>query len=204
MTAGREAAVDSSWRRLLRELPEEVNLISALGSQAIPTISFTDTGKPDQAESFLGDLRKRGVGIIRNVVPKEIALSWARETDAYSRQNPQAESGRPKQPQDVYWSSSQVKARAHPNVLAAQRFVMSIWKSADPSARVTTQFPISYADRIRARNGGGIKGRPFAHVDGGSVERWEPDGYGRAGTYKDIFQGHWEDYDPWEVCALPT
>ncbi len=200
LTSGREEEVNSSWRRLLRELPEEIDLISSLGSQAIPTISFADTAKSHQAESFLEQLRKRGVGIIRNVVPRDTALVWSRETDAYSKQNPQAESAPHKQPQDVYWSPAQVKARAHPNILAAQRFVMSLWKSTDPSARVTTNFPISYADRANLRQGAGIKGRPYAHVDGGSVERWEPDGYGRAGTYKDIFQGRWENYNPWEVC----
>jgi hypothetical protein len=80
---------------------------------------------------------------------------------------------------------------------------MRIWKSKDPSARVTGGFPVSYADRMRVQKEGGLKGSPYAHVDGGSVERWEPDGYGRAGTYKDVFEGRWEDYDPWEVC-IPT
>ncbi|SPQ18042.1 273e3e92-24c6-45ec-8849-31d72254a53f [Thermothielavioides terrestris] len=60
-----------------------------------------------------------------------------------------------------------------PAVATAQKFVMSIWKSKHPNARVTTNFPVT-------------------------VERWEPDGYGRAGTYKEIFEGRWEDYDPWE------
>ncbi|KAG7293181.1 hypothetical protein NEMBOFW57_003227 [Staphylotrichum longicolle] len=200
LTSGKESAVTASWQRLLKELPEEINQVSSLGSQAIPTINFADTAKDQHSECFLRDLRKRGVGVIRNVVPREVALAWSRETEAYTEQTSQARSAPSKhaQPQDVYWSPAQVKSRAHPNILAAQRFVMSIWKSADPSARVTANFPISYADRMRARKGIGIRGTPYAHVDGGSVERWEPDGYGRAGTYKDIFQGRWEDYDPWE------
>jgi hypothetical protein len=78
---------------------------------------------------------------------------------------------------------------------------MSIWKSKDENARVTTGFPVSYADRMTLRKGDDFQGGPYARVDGGSVERWEPDGYGRAGTYKEIFQGQWEDYDPWEVCT---
>ena len=40
----------------------------------------------------------------------------------------------------------------------------------------------------------------IAQVDNGSLERWEPDGYGHAGTYSRVFHGHWESYDPWE-CA---
>ncbi|KJR87522.1 uncharacterized protein SPSK_01470 [Sporothrix schenckii 1099-18] len=38
----------------------------------------------------------------------------------------------------------------------------------------------------------------MAQVDGGSLERWEPDGYGRGGTYDSVFRGRWEDYDPWD------
>lgn len=40
----------------------------------------------------------------------------------------------------------------------------------------------------------------IAQVDNGSLERWEPDGYQRAGAYNHVFDGHWEEYDPWE-CA---
>ncbi|KAK4149114.1 hypothetical protein C8A00DRAFT_19161 [Chaetomidium leptoderma] len=203
LTAGKEAAITSSWQRLLQRLPEEIDVVSSLGSQAIPTISFADTAKPQQAKGFLRDLRQRGVGIIRNVVSRDTALAWSKETEGYLEQNSQTGSTPTThaQTQDVYWSPAQVKARAHPSVLEAQKFVMSIWHSKDPNARVTTDFPVAYADRMRVpKKGGGSssKGPPYAHVDGGSVERWEPDGYGRAGTYKDIFQGRWEDYDPWE------
>lgn len=201
LTSGKEPAVSASWQRLLRDLPGEVDAVSTLGSQAIPTISFTETAKPRQAERFLRDLRQRGVGIIRNVVSRDTALAWSRETEDYLKQNPQArpDPANHAQSHDVFWSPGQVKARAHPEVLAAQRFVMSIWKSTNPTARVATDFPISYADRMMLPSGAGLRGSPCAYVNGGSVERWEPDGYGRAGTYKDIFQGRWEDYDPWEV-----
>ncbi|KAH8885333.1 hypothetical protein GQ53DRAFT_660174 [Thozetella sp. PMI_491] len=38
----------------------------------------------------------------------------------------------------------------------------------------------------------------IAQVDNGSLERWEPDGYGRGGTYDAVFRGEWEKYDPWD------
>ncbi|CAK7236884.1 hypothetical protein SCUCBS95973_009760 [Sporothrix curviconia] len=41
----------------------------------------------------------------------------------------------------------------------------------------------------------------IAQVDGGSLERWEPDGYGRGGTYDSVFRGRWEDYDPWDPAG---
>lgn len=43
------------------------------------------------------------------------------------------------------------------------------------------------------------------HIDGGSCERWEEAGYGKGRVYDDIWQGNWEEYDPWESsCRLPV
>ncbi|KAM4063219.1 hypothetical protein HRG_010221 [Hirsutella rhossiliensis] len=166
---------------------------------------------------------------------------------------------------DCFWTPAQVRCRAHPNVLRAQRFMMSLWDTGAAADRLATRLPIAYADRIRVEGGGfdassaaspgggggfcngsgsssaciqvaaaaacspsstpeagpsslqqqhllarqsaddwitalqssaGI----IAQVDNGSLERWEPDGYGRGGTYDRIFHGHWEHYDPWQ-CA---
>ncbi|KAL2271065.1 hypothetical protein VTJ83DRAFT_436 [Remersonia thermophila] len=196
IVAGTEAALTSSFHRLLRALPEEIDRVSALGPEAIPVMAFADAANPQHAEPFLNRLRERGVGVLRGVVPRETALAWAREAHGYASQ---VFPGAQPPPQDIFWSAAQVQARAHPNVLAAQKFVMSgAWRSADPRARVTTEFPITYADRMGTREATGLEASPCAHVDGGSVERWEPDGYGRAGTYKKIWQGRWEEYDPWE------
>lgn len=45
-----------------------------------------------------------------------------------------------------------------------------------------------------------------AHIDGGSVERWDPRGYGgRNGVYSSIWRGAWEAFDPWESSSrLPV
>ncbi|KAK0617995.1 hypothetical protein B0T17DRAFT_591915 [Bombardia bombarda] len=202
--SGSESALISSWNRLLQELRKEVELVSTSGSQAVPIIDFADITKPQRVEGFMTDLRKRGVAIIKNVVPRETAVGWRREAREYLDQNPSTPTSPASDPQlyDLYWSQAQIKARAHPNVLAAQSFAMSLWNSEDSRVKVTTNFPVSYADRIRIQK----PPRPgrvpaSAHVDGGSVERWEPDGYGRAGTYRKIFQGKWEEYDPWESSS---
>ena len=43
------------------------------------------------------------------------------------------------------------------------------------------------------------------HVDGGSVERWEEDGYGKGKVYQKIWEGKWEAFDPWESsCRVPV
>jgi hypothetical protein len=90
-------------------------------------------------------------------------------------------------------------------MLATQRFLMSFWNSEDPDARVSTQHPVAYADRLRIRLPGDAKFALGPHVDGGSVERWDPEGYGRGRVYDKIFEGRWEEYNPWDAAArLPV
>lgn len=106
---------------------------------------------------------------------------------------------------ELYWSPSQVLARAHPNLLRTQAFLMSHWHSANKSARISTSHPVVYADRLRIRQPGDAGFALGPHVDSGSCERWEENGYGRGGVYSEIFRGNWEGYDPWESsCRLPV
>jgi len=106
---------------------------------------------------------------------------------------------------ELYWSPSQVLARAHPNLLRTQAFLMSHWHSANKSARISTSHPVAYADRLRIRQPDDQGFALGPHIDGGSCERWEESGYGRGGVYNEIFRGNWENYDPWESsCRLPV
>lgn len=197
LVRGREDALASSWARLIGTLREEVDHISSLGSDIVPTIHFNDITRPEHAEAFHTELRARGVGIIRNVIPRTTAVEWEDEIGEYFNENPYTKASPPENPQlyEMYWSPAQVKARAHPNVLEAQRFAMGAWHFRNPDAPISTNFPITYADRLRIRTQGGSH-HSSAHIDGGSVERWEPDGYGP--VYEAILRGDWEDYDPWE------
>lgn len=122
---------------------------------------------------------------------------------------------------ELYWSPTQIRARAHPNLLKTQRFLLSYWHSKDPDALISLH-PISYADRLRMRRPGDgafalgtpslrspykwlLTFLPGPHVDGGSCERWEESGYGQGGVYEQIWRGNWEQYDPWECsCRLPV
>lgn len=71
---------------------------------------------------------------------------------------------------DMYWSLGQMRARADSRLLEAQHFALSVWQAEDAGG---------------------------AHMSGGSVERWEANGYpARSGTYKDIIAGKWEEHDP--------
>jgi hypothetical protein len=78
---------------------------------------------------------------------------------------------------------------------------MQFWHSKDDQALISTQHPIAYADRVRIRTPGDSSFSLGPHVDGGSVERWEPRGYGLGGIYDKIWNGNWEEYDPWESSS---
>lgn len=82
---------------------------------------------------------------------------------------------------------------------------MSHWHCANQFALISTTSPTSYADRFRIRPPGDAAFALGPHVDAGSCERWEEEGYGRGEVYKNIFCGEWEKYDPWESsCRLPV
>ncbi|UPX13373.1 uncharacterized protein EKO05_0003882 [Ascochyta rabiei] len=202
---GRENKVRESWERLLRELREEIPLIAKLGSKVIPEIDFKDID--NAPETFNSELRKRGVAVVRDVVSEEEALRWKEDLREYIRQNPQTKAFPADNPQvfELYWSRTQALARGHPNMLKTQRFLMSYWHSANPRIPISTQHPISYADRLRMRLPGDAKFALGPHVDGGSVERWDEKGYGLGKVFDSVWKGEWEDFDPWEIsCRLPV
>lgn len=205
LIAGHEAAVHESWNRLLASLREEIPIILKLGSKVIPEIDFADID--NASESFRADHKERGVAVIRNVVPAQEVLDWKDELRAYIKANPHAKAFPADNPQvfELYWSPAQIKARAHPNLIKAQKFLMEFWHSKNPNALVSSSHPTMYADRLRMRLPGDNKFALGPHVDGGSCERWEDSGYGRGKVYDAIWQGKWEDYDPWESSTrLPV
>lgn len=82
---------------------------------------------------------------------------------------------------------------------------MSYWHSLNPHTPLSTKHPISYADRLRMRLPGDAKFALGPHVDGGSVERWDEEGYGLGKVYDAVWKGKWEEFDPWEAsCRLPV
>ncbi|KAF2751160.1 DUF1479-domain-containing protein [Sporormia fimetaria CBS 119925] len=199
---GHEDAVRDSWDRLLRHLREDIPEIVELGPKVVPEIDFKDIDSP--SDRFSDELKKRGVAVVREVVTEEQALQLKDDLKDYIRQNPNTKAFPATNPQvfELYWSRPQVLARAHPNMLKAQRFLMSYWHN-DPSAPVSTKHPTTYADRLRIRLPGDSKFALGPHVDGGSIERWDERGYGRGGVYDDVWNGEWENFDPWEAaCRL--
>ena len=87
---GYEDRLQESWQRLLSELRQEIEVIKAEGSSTVPEISFSDI-KYNQIESmtmFRNNFKKRGVAIIRDVVPESEALGWKELLKRYIQTNP--------------------------------------------------------------------------------------------------------------------
>ena len=83
---GREDAIRASWERLLENLKKEIPLIAAHGSKIVPEIDFKDI--QNAPDTFKNELRKRGVAVIRNVVPEHEALQMKEDLKTYIKQNP--------------------------------------------------------------------------------------------------------------------
>lgn len=223
---GREAAIEASWKRLLVALKAEIDHIQKHGTDLIPTINFSDIDDPAKVAPFERDLKRYGVALVRGVVSQTQTETWISQTRQYITRN--RDHIKPTIPQDptcfeLFWTPAQIAIRAHPSVLRVQQWAMTFWETKGTDAdisRVATRFPISYADRLRIHDGTilGSNTTPItlngnsaadsltasaastliAQIDNGSLERWEPDGYGRGGAYEAIFRGDWEAFDPWD------
>ncbi|KAI2465361.1 DUF1479-domain-containing protein [Annulohypoxylon bovei var. microspora] len=201
LVSGHEDRVVDSWNKLLAELKRENKTIAEKGPNIIPSLNFKDLDA--DLTRFREEIKKRGVAVIRGVVPEDEARSFKDEIEEYVRQNPQTKAFPQDNPQvyELYWSAPQLRARAHPNLLRAQAALMKLWHMSDPDSAISMSQPLAYADRVRIRQPGDATFALGPHVDGGSVERWELDGYGRGGVYNKIFDGAWEDFDPWDASA---
>lgn len=220
---GREQRIKASWDSLLEQLKIENEVVANLGPKVVPEVRF---GHLDEDLSRCKDeIKKRGAAVIRGVIPEEEARGYKFELDEYIRNNPQTKGrtlsslrfqsvlvpltvcpGFPAtDPQvwELYWSAAQLRARVHPNFMRVQRTLMqSTWHLTNPDSLVSTSQPLCYADRLRIRQPGDAAFALGPHQDGGSVERWMTEGYGRGGTYDAIFAGDWEaSYDPWDAST---
>ncbi|KAH9992566.1 DUF1479 domain protein [Xylariaceae sp. FL0662B] len=199
LVADHEDRIIESWNRLLNQLNRERDIIGRTGSDVIPSIKF-ETLEADLV-GLRDELEKRGVAVIRNVIPEDEARSFKDEIEQYVRENPSTKAFPPHDPQvyELYWSGPQVRSRAHPNLLRVQAALMKLWRQTDPEGAISISQPLAYADRLRIRQPGDASFALGPHIDGGSVERWEKHGYGLGGVYDKIFDGAWEEYDPWDA-----
>ncbi|EJU05413.1 DUF1479-domain-containing protein [Dacryopinax primogenitus] len=199
--AQQRGKLEASWQRLVTSLETELNEIVRRGSEVIPVLDFSDISSA--SDSTREEIRKRGACVIKNVVPKEQALEWKDRLRSYIKANPSTKAFPPKDPQvyELYWSTSQMEARAHPNLLLAQQFLMSLWDDdtdrSNPAEAISFDHSATYCDRLRIRQPGDKTFSLGPHVDGGGVERWEDREY--RNLYAPIWNGEWEKYNPYSV-----
>ncbi|KAH7201551.1 hypothetical protein DER44DRAFT_784432 [Fusarium oxysporum] len=197
---GRQDKIVQSWKKLLRELKRENEIVAKKGPGVIPQINFKDLEK--SSDGLREEVKKRGVVVVRGVIPEGEARAYKAEVEEYVAKNPSTRAFPPHDPQvyELYWSPPQLKARSHPNFLTVQHNLMSLWHTTSPTSISLSQ-PFSYADRLRVRQPGDASFALGPHIDGGSVERWEPEGYGAGHVYDAILQGNWDSYDPWDASG---
>ncbi len=83
------SALQASWERLLVALRDEVATVKKLGSNVIPQVEFRDlVSCGSKNREFVDELRKRGVAVVRGVVPEEEALEYKRDALEYVKNNP--------------------------------------------------------------------------------------------------------------------
>jgi len=86
LVGGNEDRVRASWKRLLERLAVENDTIARLGPKVIPQIEFADLSKP--SEGFISEVKKRGVAVVKGVVPHDEARGYKSEIEEYVKANP--------------------------------------------------------------------------------------------------------------------
>ncbi|KAF8726215.1 hypothetical protein AX14_007926 [Amanita brunnescens Koide BX004] len=190
-----------SWRQILKELDERVVAITERGTEIIPQVEFEEL-KAGLSDAQISNIREVGTVLVRGGIPKDEALAWKADIRAYAALNKGQIKGFPEdniQIFELYNTPSQIAARTHPNAIATQRFLLSLWHKSDPSSLVDLSNPISYFDRLRIRQPGDTQFTLGPHVDGGSVEHWEDPQY--RSCFWRILQGNgeWRLHDPFDA-----
>ncbi|EFY85957.1 DUF1479 domain protein [Metarhizium acridum CQMa 102] len=155
-------------------------------------------------------LRRYGVGVVRKVIPRPVVdsqyLEGRRKRYGTGQPEPESVNGNqePKPPLlphfrapkqdptcfDCFWTPAQSQTslgRVRNHALESRNSNCSQLLASEAADDWITALQ-SAAEII-------------AQVDNGSLERWEPDGYRRSQTYHQVFQGKWEEYDPWECTG---
>jgi hypothetical protein len=86
LVRGKEAILEASWRRLLQELKRENETIARGGPGVIPQVECADLERSiaDKEE----EIRKRGVVVVKGVIPEAEARAYKSEVEEYVRRNP--------------------------------------------------------------------------------------------------------------------
>ncbi|PPQ84327.1 hypothetical protein CVT26_011435 [Gymnopilus dilepis] len=81
-----------SWGEILEELNKLAKVTQEEGSNYIPQVNFSDLHSLSKDE--IAKIKRKGVLVIKDVVPDEQALKWREELKEYVRLNPGVEGRR--------------------------------------------------------------------------------------------------------------
>ena len=178
----------------------------------IPEVKFSDLQSGSVSDSSVEAIKAAGTVIVRGVFPRSQAEDWNAELGEYISSNDYVTKSKEKAGLDkyfsalkagspqifgLYWSRPQVMARQAESMALTKKFLNSLWDVRGPMGdEFDPNQDYAYADRTRRREPGDTTLGLSPHMDSGSYERWVDPAYQR--IYGSIFEGNWQDYDPWE------
>lgn len=195
-------AVTKSWKRLLKALEIEAAEIAKEGSSRVPTFEWSEIKKNNfqLTEDQLQLFRHRGSALVKGVVDREQIEKWFDELVEFVKEHPES-SGflfpNNSAMYNVFWTKPQTEARFHPDIVKLVKLFGNTFHVEDQkNSYLDLDTQIVYGDRIRIRQPGQPADLPL-HLDSSSIERWEDTKF--RDTYKEIFEGNWEDWDAWKL-----
>lgn len=87
LVAGREDKIKASWNKVLAELRVENDVVAEQGSRIVPVIRFAHLD--EDLSRCRDDIKKRGVVVVRGVIPEDEARAYKFELEEYIRKNPE-------------------------------------------------------------------------------------------------------------------
>lgn len=149
----KESLVET-WRDVLASLKLAVEEVSEKGADMIPRVDFNQIKDGRVDDSLVERIKRTGTCVIEGGVPLNQALGWEKSILEYVDANEDKVKGFPQndiQVYEFYNSIAQTEARAHPNLMASQKFLLGLLHSTDSQSEISLQTPISYFDRVQHR-----------------------------------------------------
>ncbi|GKZ17815.1 hypothetical protein AbraIFM66951_012081 [Aspergillus brasiliensis] len=180
LTTGFEEQIQKSWDELVEVLKVRTEEVATKREAIIPQLNFSDIQSGNVSSADIAAIRRTGVAVVRGVVDKDVTEKLLSDVRQYVTSRPFK--GFP--------STSDKKVTI---------FIIDADESKADVEQVDLSVPLTYCDRLQIRPPGDKHFGLPPHVDGGGVERWEDHAYNH--TYRKIFQGKWQEYNPWDLTG---